>query len=382
MKLNTKSPIFLITFGVLLFAGVMNLPMVLLFLESILRLIFPILAGLLLAFVLNVPMRGFEHLLTRFTQSIHSEIKESKLHMLALLLTVISIVLVITIACTMLIPALVTSVKSIYPLLMERLPEWKELLNSYEIDISLLTDWLNELDWKLLIGDAGNILGTAVQAASSTISGISSFLFGLVIAFYVLSSKQTLSRQTKKVVYANLKKETADRICYVGTLARDTYAKFLSGQGLEAIILGMLIFIAFSLFGLPYAGLIGFLTSIFAFIPYVGAFLSCAIGVFLALLVDPSKAVICLVVYLVVQFIENQFIYPHVVGSSVGLMPLWTLVAALIGGKLFGILGIVFFIPLTATLYVLIREDTNQKLAQKELLTTEKQDEQSEPRAI
>lgn len=364
MKWNTKSPVFLIAFGVFLFAGLMNLTTVVGFLKSVIGLIFPILVGLLFAFVLNVPMRGFEKLLKKVTAK-HT-LKQSTLQGLSLLLTLVSILLVITIACTMAIPAFVTSVKSIAPLVKEKWPQWMALLNSYEIDLTAFTEWIGGLNWERFSGNAGSLLGSAVDAASSTISGITSFVFGVVIAVYVLLSKNTLSHQIRKFTYANLKKETADRICYTAALARDTYAKFLSGQCTEAIILGTLIYIAFRLFRLPYAGLVGFLTSIFAFVPYVGAFASCAVGVFLALLVAPAKALVCLAVYLVVQFIENQFIYPHVVGSSVGLAPIWTLIAALIGGKLFGVLGIVFFIPLTATLYILVRDDTNEKLTKKE----------------
>lgn len=153
----------------------------------------------------------------------------------------------------------------------------------------------------------------------------------------------------------------------MSALARDTYAKFLSGQCVEAIILGLLIFFAYSLFQLPYAGLIAFLTGLFAFIPYIGAFAACFIGAFLILLSAPSKVILCIVVYMVIQFIENQFIYPHVVGTSVGLSPLWTLIAALLGGKLFGLPGIIFFIPLVAVLYSLMREDTNRRLKEREV---------------
>ena len=145
-------------------------------------------------------------------------------------------------------------------------------------------------------------------------------------------------------------------------LLRDTYARFLSGQCVEAIILGLLILIAFTIFRLPYAGITAMLTSICAFIPYIGAFCACGIGALLTLLAEPSKVIVCIIVYLVVQFIENQFIYPNVVGSSVGLSPLWTLIAVFVGGKLFGLLGMILFIPLAAVLYILVREDANRRL--------------------
>ena len=136
---------------------------------------------------------------------------------------------------------------------------------------------------------------------------------------------------------------------------------------MEVVILGTMIFLAFSLCGIPYAGLTAALTAAFAFVPYIGALASCAIGVLLTLLAQPEKALLCLIVYQAVQFTENQFIYPHVVGSSVGLAPLWTLLAALLGGKLFGLVGIVFFIPLTAVVLQLVHKHTAQQLSEKKL---------------
>lgn len=367
MKREMKR-LFYIFFGIALFAALMNFRAVIQFLGNMLGLISPVLIGLLFAFVLNVPMTGFEHLFEKLFRKAGWKVKEKPLAGISLLLTLVSIVLVVVLAFTMAIPALVSSVKSIYPLIMEKLPEWLELLNSYEIDISLLTEWTAELDWEKLSSNAGNLLGSAVAAASTTISGLTSGLFGVIIGIYILLSKKTLAAQVKKLLYANLQTGTADRLCYIGKLTRDTYAKFLSGQCVEAMLLGGLIALAFYLFRLPYAMLVGFLTSLFAFVPYIGALTSCLIAAFLVLLAEPSKVLVCLAVYLVVQFVENQFIYPRVVGGSVGLSPLWTLIAALVGGKLFGLAGIIFFIPLAAVFYTLVREDTNRKLAEKETL--------------
>ena len=142
---------------------------------------------------------------------------------------------------------------------------------------------------------------------------------------------------------------------------------FFSGQCIEAVILGLLIFIAFTVFRLPYANLIAVLTAILSFIPYIGAFASCFIGALLIVMVDPWKGLLSIVVYQVVQFIENQFIYPRVVGGSVGLAPLWTLSAALIGGNLFGAIGMIFAIPVTAVLYVLLKDDANRRLQRKKI---------------
>ena len=169
-----------------------------------------------------------------------------------------------------------------------------------------------------------------------------------------------------------MKLSVADKVCEVASLVRWSYTKYLSGQCIEALILGVLILTAFLIFGLPYASLVAMATAICALVPYIGATVSCMIAVLLTLLATPEKALLCLIVYLVVQFVETQFIYPHVVGGTVGLSPLWTLMAVLIGGKLCGFVGVIFFIPLTAALYTLVREDTNSKLMKKGVLSDRK----------
>lgn len=362
MRSKLTHPLFLVAFGVTLFALFMNLSPVLQTLNNVIGLIFPILLGLLFAFMLNVPMTGFERMLGRlFPKAKHKQ----PLVVVSLLLTLACIILVLVLAFTLLIPTLISSIQTVPPLIEENWPRWIAALNDYGIDTSKIVEWAASLDLSDYYADLDGILGSVVSGVRSTISGVASAAFGLVIAVYILLTKKRLAPQVKKLSYAYLKDSTADRLCYVARLTQTVYAKFLSGQCVEAILLGFLIFAAFSIFRLPYAALIGFLTGLFAFVPYVGAFASCAIGAFLILLVDPMKALISIMVYLAVQFIENQFIYPNVVGSSVGLAPLWTLIAALIGGKLFGLPGIIFFIPLAAVLYTLLREDANQRLQMK-----------------
>lgn len=348
----------------------MNFKAVLLFLENIISLFFPIILGLIFAFVLNVPMTGFEKIISKLLAKTKYELNSKTVQKLSLLLTLICIILVITLAFTMVIPALKSSFKSIYPLFEKKLPQIINVLKNYEIDVSQLSNWFESIDIKNISENAGNLFGSAMHLATTTISSLVSVAFGFVIAIYVLLSKSTLTLQAKRVIYAYCNKNTADYLCYLARLVQDTYSKFLSGQCVEAIILGGLILIAYSIFRIPYAGLVAFLTSLFAFVPYIGAFAACFIGAFLILLVVPEKLFLCIIVYLVVQFIENQFIYPHVVGSSVGLPALWTLIAALIGGKLFGLLGIIFFIPLVSVLYTITRDNINLKLKKKNLTIT------------
>ncbi len=366
MDKNFKNNLILVIVGVALFASLLNLGSIFGFIGSIFSILLPIFVGLIIAFVLNVPMKGYENMLSRLLKKRHFKSKEKLISIVSLVLTLLSILVVIVLAVTLAVPEIVSSVKRIYAQIQERLPAFVEMLNSYNIDTTNITDFVKNLNLdsfisKITVG-AGSLLSSVWGVATTTVSGITTTIFAFVISVYVLLDKKTLARHIKKLLYAHVKKENADKMCEIGVFSSETYSNFLSGQTVEAVILGILIFISFSIFRLPYAALIAFLTSIFAFIPYVGAFLSCAIGAFLILLDSPQRVLTCIIVYFVVQFVENQFIYPRVVGSSVGLSPLWTLVAAIIGSSLFGIIGIIFFIPLTAVIYTLVQSHTNKKL--------------------
>lgn len=377
---KTRRALFLIAFGVCLYAAMMHLDVVLGALSAVVDIFFPVLLGLGFAFVLNVPVSGMERLLHRAVGLLPEGRRpgEGAITMASIVLVLIAIAGVAVLGMTMLVPELIASARTVAPLLAERLPEIEECLAANGVDVEKLAQFFQGAGASsataaagsgaqgLLNLGLGSIASSVFAAARSTVSVLSSSVFAFVIAVYVLASKRTLGRQVNRVMDAHLAPGHAARIRHVASLATDTYSKFLSGQCLEACILGTLIFLAFSLFRLPYAGLIGFLTALFAFVPYVGAFASCAIGAFLTLLASPEHALLCVIVYLAVQFIENQFIYPHVVGSSVGLSALWTLIAALVGGKLFGIVGIVFFIPIVAVLYELFRQWTNARLAERE----------------
>ncbi len=366
-----KAIMFLIVFGILLFAVCTNLTTLLGFMKNIISLILPVIVGLLLAFIINVPMSGIEKFIFWLLRKSKRPPKVKAVQAISLLLTFVCIALVLALAATLAVPEFIESGKSIYSLVQEKLPIILSWLDSHGIGTESLREWISSIDLGNMVGtltdSAGVVVKYVVDIATATVSGLVSVLFAIVIALYVLLSKETVSRQSRKILYAFVKKDIADKICYVWTLTAKTYSKFFSGQCIEALILGTLIFIAFSIFRMPYAGVIAILTGISAFIPYVGAFGACFLGAFLILLVNPLQALISIVIYSVVQFVETQFIYPHVVGSSVGLSPLLTLIAALIGGKLFGILGIVFFIPLTAVAYILIRDFINKRLDKKSI---------------
>ena len=362
-KPELKDAMILIAFGVLLFVGATHLPAVWGAVAGVCQLLMPLLMGALFAFVLNVPMSGFERMFMQLGKKLGKKLSVVPVRVVSLLLTLAGIALAFTMAVALVIPELVSSVRSIIPLVQERLPEWIEFAADQGLDVTGLTKQLQSFDIGNLSTSMPSLMGSAVHIATNTVTSVGSAALGLVIAVYLLLGKHNFCRQALMLAMAHLPERVVYKWRYVCNLVNKTYAKFLSGQFVEAIILGCLMYCSFKLFRLPYAGLTAYLTGLCAFVPYVGAALSCAAAAVLTLLVAPQKVIICVVVYLVTQFIENQFIYPRVVGGSVGLAPMWTLVAALIGGKLFGVVGIVFFIPLASVVYTLVREDTYRRLA-------------------
>ena len=360
MNKQLKQQILVVAFGVTLFAVLMNLNDVAGFFRTFTGILSPVFSGLLLAFILSVPKLGIARRLT----GVFPRLKEKTVDALSLMACVAVLVCLL---CVLAIPQLTASVKSIAVLVRANWPNWAILLNSYGIDATELTKLAASFNWKMavekLFTGAGVVIGSVVDLAGSTVTVTVNAVFAIVIMFYVLLGRRELGRQCRSFLCAYFKKPTAERICHVAKLTHDTYTKFFSGQCIEVLILGTMIFLAFSAFRIPYAALTAVLTAAFAFVPYIGAFASCLIGVLLTLMAVPEKAILCFIVYQMVQFIENQFIYPHVVGSSVGLSPLWTLLAALLGGKLFGIIGIVFFIPLAAVIAQLLHGDIEHRLA-------------------
>lgn len=373
MEKKEKRYVALIVIGIVIVVALSHLDIVLSVAGFAWSLVLPVVIGLVTAFILDVPVSGFEKLFHKMTAKKKKPPKDKTIHVISIVLTILCVLLILALLCTLVIPELVRTVRSISAMVKEHWPEWSatliSILEDWEIDTTAINEFISTFDFggaiEKIASGAGNLIGSITSITTSTVTAVSSAVIGIIIAVYMLLDRNTLIRQGKKMLYAYAKPAAADKACYVCALLKDYYSKFLSGQCLESVILGAMIFIFFTIFRLPYAGLIGVVTAICALIPYIGAFISCALGVVLALMNSPEKALLCLIVYLAVQFIETQFIYPHVVGGSVGLSPLWTLISVLIGGNLLGILGMIFFIPLVSVIYTLIKEDTDKRLEQK-----------------
>ena len=372
MEPKTKQYLLVTVVGVTLFVALLRLSSVLAFAGELMDLILPILAGGILALFINVPMTGLEKRLKQLFRRAKKQPSNKTIRLLSFFITLLGVVFVLVLALTLLIPELVQSFRSLYEQVEANIPRWTAYLSAHDTDMSWLMSWLEGIDWEQLLhkvtASVDTVLVNAVGAVSATVNIVVTASFALIISVYMSLGTESLGHQARTLVCAYLKPGHAAGVLKFCRLFRQSFANFLTGQCSEAVILGVLMALAFSVFKIPYGSLVGVLTAICAIIPYVGALISCVVSVFLVLLVDPVLAVRCLIVYLAVQFIENQFIYPRVVGKSVGLSPLYTLVAAMIGGELFGIIGIIFFIPLTAVVIELVKEDACRRLRAKEPL--------------
>lgn len=369
---TTKQYLIVTTISILLFAALMNLSVTLDFISKFFNHLVPVVAGGILALFASVPMNSYKRTLRRLFKKTKLNPSSTTIHILSFILTAISVILVLVVVLTLLIPEIVQSSRNLFIQIKEKIPTWYATLYAYLDTLQFNTAWLKEMLKEInlektiqqITESINFLLPNVTNILTSTVNIITTIAFSIIISIYITLSQEDLSRQSRKIVCAYFKPNRSTWILRFTRLFYRAFAKFLTGQCCEALILGILMFIAFKIFKLPYASLVGVLTAIFAIIPYLGAFISCGISVLLTVLLSPTLVFKCLLVYLVVQFIENQFIYPKVVGSSVNLPAFYILLSAMIGGKLFGVIGIIFAIPLVAVIVELIREDVHDKLGE------------------
>ena len=354
-------------FGVVLFVALTNLQHVFGALEKGLDLLSPLIMGGVMAFVLNVPMTGLEKFLNKLRAN--NRKKKNSVRAVSLLLTILCILGIVILLGIIVIPQMAKSVTGLISQLERVWPQWMKFLEKEGFDAKWMSQLLDEIQASQIFQALKQNVGDLFPVLTGTISSIFSKTFNLLLALimmmYLLLDKERIAGFANRLLEAYIPEHAAGKIRKTGRLLCGIYADFLGRQCLEAIILGAMMGITFTICRLPYGGLVAALTALLSFIPYVGSFLSCAVGAVIILTVSPVKALLSIVVYQIVQFIENQFVYPRVVGSAVGLPPLLTLLAVFVGGGLFGILGMIFFIPLTATAYTLLKESVNERLERK-----------------
>lgn len=364
------SAVKLVVIGILLYVSLNHLEVIWNAVTKIYILLRPLLIGSLLALVFNTLMTAFEKLITFVFTKMKVKIRKRGVEIASLVLTLVVAALLIYIIVDSIVPQLITSITDIVGKVQNNLiPELYVLLDKIEargIDTSAIEEWLAAININELIkqfsGEVVNILNTVVSGASTVVTGTFTAVTSLIFAVYVLANKRSLSRQGKKLAYAYLKKSFVDRAIDIAKLTVRTFSHFISGQCLDACLLGIMCFIAMTIFGFPYALAISAMIIVTAIIPYVGAFIGGAFGVLLLIIDDPMQAVWFVVLFIVVQQIDNHVVYPRVVGGSVGLPAIWTFAAVLVGGSLIGVFGMVLFIPLFSVLYTLLKGAVHHRL--------------------
>lgn len=330
----------------------------------------PFVIGAVLAFILNVPMRAFEKLFQKIKQPVLRRA-------VALLLTLLCVVLVLALVFVLLIPELIVTVKSIEPKLtaffsyagtqadafLSANPEVK-LWITENLDLKVF-DWasLAQKLFDFISSSLNQLFPQAVSAIGTMFRAVFGAFISVAFALYSLFQKETLARQGRKIVYAILPEKIADYIVRILRLSNSTFSNFLSGQCVEVCILGSMFAITMAIFRMPYIPLISVLVAVTAFIPVVGAWTGCIVGAFLIFVSNPVQAIWFVIMFVVLQQIENNLIYPRVVGTSIGLSGMWVLVAVSIGGEFMGIAGMFLMIPFVSVLYALLREIVNGRLA-------------------
>ena len=363
-KEELKNWIILIIVAIISYWAINNISLIFGVIGKILKVFMPFILGIVLAYILNIPMVKIENFLKK---NIKTKNNKFPYRLISIIVSLMLLIGILSFVAFVLIPELIENIELLIqniPTLISNVEKWVlGLLDEYpdvqkEIAVTFKETSISGILTSLL----NYILNSSINLISGLISGIVTIFTSLVFSIYMLSQKEKLTDSLNKIIKLCFKKRYSDKIFEVGKLSNKVFSKFISGQCLEAVILGFIFFIVLSIFRFPYALIISVLTSITALIPYFGALIAMVVGAILIAITNPIQALIFIAVFQVIQQIENNFIYPKVVGKSVGLSPIWTLLAITVGGGLFGVVGMLIGLPIASILYSLILKYAKNKL--------------------
>jgi len=367
----------LIVFTLVILVGLLKFNVVLDGAGFLLHILFPFLLGGAIAFVLSVPMNRIDNRL--FGKAKEGSKLDKASAPLSLILTLILVLAILSLVVIVVLPELASTIAMLGKTLPEKVPvllKKVELLFANNPELVVYIEELEaSLNWEEILAQlvtffrvgANTMLDSTISVATGIVSGVGTFLIAFVFACYILLQQSFLKRQMTKLFFAYLKEAQARKVLDICSLTYRTFSNFLTGQCMEAVILGLMFFIAMTVFRFPFAVLVGILIAFTALIPIFGAFIGCGVGAFLILTVDPKQALFFVIMFLILQQIEGNLIYPKVVGGSIGLPAIWVLAAVSLGGSLFGIVGMLVFIPLVSVLYTLLRENVHKRLEEKQI---------------
>ncbi|MBR4283646.1 MAG: AI-2E family transporter [Anaerotignum sp.] len=367
----------LIVFTLVILVGLLRFNVVLGGARFILHILSPFILGGAIAFVLSVPMNRIQKNLFDKVQE-GSTLKKAAAP-LSLVYTLILVLAVLSLAVVVILPELTETIAMLGKTLPEKVPALLKKMELLFARNQELVHYIEELEtslnWEDILAQlmtffrvgANTMLDSTISVATGIVSGVGTFFIAFVFACYILLQQPFLKRQMTKLIYAYMKEKHADEMMRICSLTYRTFSNFLTGQCLEAVILGTMFFIAMTIFRFPFAVLVGVLIAFTALIPIFGAFIGCGVGAFLILTVDPKQALFFVIMFLIIQQLEGNLIYPKVVGSSIGLPAIWVLAAVSLGGSLFGVIGMLVFIPIVSVGYTLLKENVNKRLEEKQI---------------
>ena len=377
-KENMKKIRWLIAFAILLYLGVQHLNVVISTAKILLGFLFPFIIGFGIAFILNVPMKFIENCLFGKALKQKKKAAEKLARPVSLILSICFVICIIVIVMLVVVPELGATFINIGKKIEENIPvvqKWIDNVFGNNPEIVKWTQSLNIEPGKMINSVLGvlkngvdNIVSSTVTITVGLLTTAMNVSIGFVFACYILLQKEKLMQQIKKAMYALFPEKPVRYMTHVWNLANRIFSSFITGQCIESVILGSMFFVSMTILRFPYAMLVGVLIAFTALIPVFGGIIGCWVAFFLILMVSPVKAVLFLGLFLILQQIEGNLIYPHVVGGSVGLPSIWVLVAVTLGGSLMGIVGMLIFIPTVSVIYTLFREWVYARLEKKQLV--------------
>ena len=364
----------LVTYTIILTYVIFNFENIILGGRNMISIISPFIIGIAMAFILNMVMGIFEKRIFKFLDN-KNYVKYSNFKRpISVVSTFITIFAIIIGLIIFIIPQLIDSISTLTDTIPGYIKSFESLIDRYVSNTEILsTIWNNFLvAWKEVLQFTSQVLVTSLSGVLNITlgftSGLFNFILSLIFSVYMLLNKEKLQLGIRKIIYACSKKSFADKIMYLGKVANESFSSYIGGQFLEAIIIGVLCFIGMIIFKMPYALLISVLIAVTALIPIFGAFIGTIPSAFIILIIDPRKALWFIIFIIVLQQIEGNLIYPKVVGNSVGLPPIFVMLAMLIGGNTFGLLGMLLGIPIFSVIYKISREFINRRLNNKDII--------------
>ena len=367
---NVRMILLIIAFAVVLYTAAQNLASVYGAVKTVWNVFGVVITGLAMAFVLNVPLKLFEDRVFYGMSEDRRPLVRRLRRAVSLVCALVVSLGVIVILIAVVLPQLtqtVTEVAARLPEYISAVVNWiNEFLAKFDIEIEALKEFT--VDWEKVFKDLstylkeGNVINTATDVGTAAASTVMNTFLGLVVAVYVLAQKERIGRFTRRCIDAFLPKRASSAISRVASMASETFSSFVAGQLADSCILGILCYICMLIFRFPYPEVISVVIGVTSLVPMVGSFIGEVIGALLILIVSPLKALLFVIMVLAIQQVDGAFIYPRIVGKSVGLPGVAVFCAVIVGGNIAGVLGAVMGVPVCAVLYALLKEAVASRL--------------------